>query len=1268
MRLLRITIVTSVIVSLFALCWPLRGMAEGPSWGRPVNLSRSGAASDPSLLYEGDQTYALWWDSYDGVTVAVRSDGEWGNPTPVPISDYLYDASGSIRINATTGVYLRDTIRSGSITADGTGGVAAFFLARAEGSGPLALRQTRAALDTFDWAAAQTVVSAASGWRAVPGPDGTLHLAVFYTGRDEGTLPGVYYLRSEDGGESWSDMVLVAESLYVRRATPEKSHISLSAVEGGAIYLAWNEPGTGRALWSWSQDGGDTWSPSRLVAPDDPKASNAHLESLGDGRVLLLWEGTGTGDAPALYSSVSPDGGSNWPQPDAVLSLLNGGAAGLALQPHPAGGLLLAAGGVADGPALARFGKLGEEIVADAWSDCVTLPHVTGAAERLRVASVERWQAVAAAGEIILTGVDPSGDVWALSSAIDTLEWPTVVAPTWEEDADSNAGHTLAATGAVGPPTLVQGNGPARQAFWWDSVEGLVSAYSDGAVWYSAQAARAEATESGVPGPVPFGAQLATNSAGDVIACWIAREGAAEGPVLCRSQAIGFHLWADAAVVAESATAFRLRAGGDGALHLLLARSAEAEEASAGLYYLTYSEEAGEWSEPVQVAPVGLIEGSALSDSDLDVDATNGQRRAAWLDPMAGALFYSGSADGGVTWSAPLNASEGVAEPAHPQVAADGDNTIYVFQTAGSGLLQTRIDASGGLVDGPKSILSSYSGAALRSGWQLAGQGTDRLLLVVPESPVAVAIATWLGDGWSEQVVPLSGAASSTPADEAAAMAAHYQEGLLSITTVSEAGQAVLWDLPAAASGWGQEEGEIWSWPVRSASLAEGVGRPAAQIDGDLRVHVLWHTGSPYGDALWYAQWLDTKWSAPVQVVRPDEGIARDPDLAVIGEHLHAVWSAGFDGGPEATVTYTSDASAASSWPLGRALPGPVSPRNAIGAHPALTADLAGTVHAVYAVPINQYRGIYYTQSSDRGETWRASSLVFDAAVAGWAMVDDPAIAVDHDGTLYVAWVRQDLAGISRSRGLYVAQSDDGGERWSEPRFVSEGECENITLVLAAGGGPHLLWQEAGSEHGVWESYSSDSGARWSLPSRVRGYAALEGAAGIATDGQGRLFLAGIQAEDGGRQALLTAKWERSTQQWTIDEPVLLPRAVTEATDVSLALEPDAGRLAAIVSARALSEGEGDEPVLLAMSRPVEPRGVGPEWLGDAQVAPTTQAQPTTMPSVTPQASVPAEAPTSANGTVAVGPMTVPILSIGGIVLVALLVAGVLVVRGRARL
>ena len=90
---------------------------------------------------------------------------------------------------------------------------------------------------------------------------GRIHVGITYRSQDYGNYSEVGYLRSIDGGSTWSDYELIDD---LGTDWQGVSTISPYAYGDNEIHLTWHDP---RRMHRWSNDGGSTWSEPDQVMP-----------------------------------------------------------------------------------------------------------------------------------------------------------------------------------------------------------------------------------------------------------------------------------------------------------------------------------------------------------------------------------------------------------------------------------------------------------------------------------------------------------------------------------------------------------------------------------------------------------------------------------------------------------------------------------------------------------------------------------------------------------------------------------------------------------------------------------------------------------------------------------------------------------------------------------------------------------------------------------------------------------------------------------------
>lgn len=204
-------------------------------------------------------------------------------------------------------------------------------------------------------------------------------------------------------------------------------------------------------------------------------------------------------------------------------------------------------------------------------------------------------------------------------------------------------------------------------------------------------------------------------------------------------------------------------------------------------------------------------------------------------------------------------------------------------------------------------------------------------------------------------------------------------------------------------------------------------------------------------------------------------------------------------------------------------------------ASPALLRAADGTLFVTYAIRFNEDRGIYLVQSQDDGTTWSAPVKVFDAALAGWDMVDLPRVVQTNDGILHFLWTRNLLPGYDHSVGLYSSRSDDGGATFSPPEVVFETPVAWSAIVAGSDQLVHRFWLAAHA--GVMSLYhqiSVDSGMTWGTPATLTALGETVSLVSIQSDAGGNLHLIQSIRSNDGKVRLKYMRWDG--QRWLQEE------------------------------------------------------------------------------------------------------------------------------------
>jgi hypothetical protein len=227
-------------------------------------------------------------------------------------------------------------------------------------------------------------------------------------------------------------------------------------------------------------------------------------------------------------------------------------------------------------------------------------------------------------------------------------------------------------------------------------------------------------------------------------------------------------------------------------------------------------------------------------------------------------------------------------------------------------------------------------------------------------------------------------------------------------------------------------------------------------------------------------------------------------DLSIAADtqgRLLLTWVDGSSGDLFFTWTTLERANVVSEW---RAPVGLPSVSN-LNSSPDILVDGAGRIVVVYAVSINEQRGIYVVQSTDSGSSWSTPVQVFDAASEGWERVESPKIALSMDGVLHLTFIRKS-ARVGQPVGLYYSRSVDGGITWGNSQILNEGEIQWSDIVSSDQHNLQVVWQEYnGLVAANLAQVSADGGLSWGRPISISGVSDRPTAVSLASNGSGRL-------------------------------------------------------------------------------------------------------------------------------------------------------------------
>lgn len=657
-----------------------RALAQtsAPPWSEPVNLSQSGAASQPVIVTAPDGTlHVLWWDSIAGEQSAHTTgviSSSWTSPVAVPA------ILGSRKLDTETGREIMTAPRETRLIASTSSGLHALWLdskdqlLSAQSTGGKWGNQTTGLADE---AAVFDVESDISG---------TLHLA-YIRPVDTADAPAGLYYRANTGAD-WSAAKLVYSSPYFRSIQPGDISLSVAGDDSGHAMVVWTDPRSGQSVYALTSDGGTNWSaPQGITGTAAGRAQHGRIVTTSNGRWLLIWQDSTAGGCGFIQRQ-STDAGQTWGAPEKVLSDVTRCNEQWTFS-YSSDGRLWALGR----PAAAEQSETTNAVTVAAWNGSqwsesadVTLNSYdssTGRSNTLNCIGV-----TVAGSSAGIVGCDPGKDIWAARNAVPLLELVSTAKPAWDPVEVLSTQSDFAS--AKDLPALVADNHGNVYAIWSQptttGARALYGATGTNQRWSRATLllrSHADTNEE----RVAVQPALTINAEGKIYAVWSSgTNGYVNYSWVYARDFGGSANWAEP-IALPGATA----AGSWPSI----AVDSRANEVYV-MYAIPFNEQRGiylgrsidggtTWLTPTVVFDAAAAKWDSADKPQIIFDEQSNVLHAAWLQAaMPGstnkqAVYYARSTDRGQTWSLPQRVAEGSVD--WPRLSLFGADKIYLAWT-----------------------------------------------------------------------------------------------------------------------------------------------------------------------------------------------------------------------------------------------------------------------------------------------------------------------------------------------------------------------------------------------------------------------------------------------------------------------------------------------------------------------------------------------------------------------------------------------------------
>jgi len=710
-----------------------------------------------------------------------------------------------------------------------------------------------------------------------------------------------------------------------------------------------------------------------------------------------------------------------------------------------------------------------------------------------------------------------------------------------QTDQDWSAPVNLSNSGSAVNPILVRDFRGTLHAIWEDRVDGYrYSQSTDGNTWTrpqtvkfpfqpQAQPLAAVGAPSSVPSPV-----LLADKYGSIYVFWIDTEAS-----LMYGQTTSADLaypgrWRITRLV-RGVLNFDAILDTHSALHIAYIHNVTTLDFPAGVYYMHSNLGGGYWSKPAKLYESEYFPSLKLSKSFIRVassDLQNDQKvYVTWDMRMLKRVFMAVSTDAGLNWSdaqqikGPEDTKRQIAF--NLNVAAFGGNVLLIWGEGEQGSAKCTVYSQQSGDDGKSwnetvAVLGGSFNCPQNTKFITQSQNYVVALLV---DQVDSTVVAWDGKQWSQPQIQTRLPTFSNPLTfDVVMLGCRYDlvwEDHLYVVGCDQGIGGDVWFLSRSlepVESWFSPL-SVWTEPdvlLDKLENPERVSYFSSVPDDNGYIHAVWAqstTGQVIRplEKIEYARWDGKQWSKPVPVITSSNGMLVQLSLNIdLQERLLLTGVDNNTGDLIFSWAKSNKASLPSEWADLKILPSP----SQINASPDLVVDGSGRIVVVYAVPVNENRGIYVIQSTDGGDSWSLPELAFDAVLAQWEGVEQPKICLGADGVLNLSFVR-DTKRVGQPVGLYYSQSADGGVTWSNTQVLSE-DAILWQKIMCSGQTVHVLWQGYdGLEYTNMSRISQDSGKTWGQLNTITGVSANASRVAVAMEGPNLLhFIQLVENDD----------------------------------------------------------------------------------------------------------------------------------------------------------
>jgi hypothetical protein len=767
-------------------------------WSTPINLSRSGAASQPRIVASptGD-LQAFWWDQFEGLVTSVYTNGAWSEPLA-------------------TSMFGDELTNTPNIVADGTGKIHAFWYGPLNrDTGAPSLLHSWMSFGLTGWSNPDTLEASTAVYELSVPTTGPLGITYISSENRQDSPAGVYFRSANQDGSSFGLDHLVYQSIYFRLIAPQSTSLGLASDKSPIQQIMWHDPNLAETFYALSGDNGFTWSAPELIgepaqAPNNPRLA-ATLQY-----TLRMWQATSLGGC-VLYQqrtdSFTSDNPANagvidatileptWSTQQRIFEGLNFCPQNDQFWTIDQGRQLFWLWG--QGSNSLRLTTWDDTLRE--WSQVANFAFNFEDPETESLISLSDLHATLTDNQMVAIGSDSAGEVWVTASDLNAQELVFAPPAPWTAPARLSADTSI-------PTNLTSAmDDDSRLYIVWSQ------ANARGA--QSLQISRQDTTRDPLnnTGAEGFTAELFSAKAGELIRqpdllvderdrLQLVWSGATQGEIhyswASIQEALSPSGWSTPVTLSAFGLADSPRIGVDLAGILYIVFVVPLNE-GRGIYLVRSEDDGQSWSAPQQIMNAAAINWQQIDHLSLAV-SSSGELHIAYVDlgiPGSGVsrgVYYQHSPDGGLTWDAPVQLAGAGTD--WPELAISNNQVHLVYLGAkGAGAFHrwTPLITSELAESGWSTPFPIPGWQTTIAGYEMTADGrpevTGTLHLVGSSADIGdLFYNTWDGAKWSsvEAYVPFS--STSLPVEAGVSAATRPEGGELAVSWIArrEAEQA----------------------------------------------------------------------------------------------------------------------------------------------------------------------------------------------------------------------------------------------------------------------------------------------------------------------------------------------------------------------------------------------------------------------------------------------------------------------------------------------